>query len=101
MPLYYVLDESNKPKPVADVIEWSDWMKTHPNRIAYDKVGEAEVSTIFLGINHRFTEDGTPILWETMVFNGPLAGECSRYTSHSMAIAGHAATVARIRSGHQ
>lgn len=97
MPLYYKLDENNEPVPVADVMEWSKWMAEHSNRVAYDKIRDAEVSTIFLGINHSWN-DTAPVLWETMVFGGPFPNECSRYASHRMALAGHAAAVARLRS---
>jgi len=30
------------------------------------------VSTVFLGINHRWFGDGPPLVFETMVFGGPM-----------------------------
>ena len=46
------------------------------------------VSTVFLGIDHSFGE-GPPILWETMIFDGPHDQFQERYTSKEEAIAGH------------
>ncbi|WP_166903861.1 hypothetical protein [Mycobacterium sp. DL440] len=31
---------------------------------------EVVVSTVWLGLNHSFTDDGPPIIFETMVFGG-------------------------------
>jgi hypothetical protein len=41
-------------------------------------IGDAKVSTVFLGLDHSFSEDGPPILWETMVFGGELDQETDR-----------------------
>lgn len=38
------------------------------------KVGKAEVSTVFLGLNHNWLR-GEPLLWETMIFGGPHSDE--------------------------
>jgi hypothetical protein len=48
-----------------------------------------EVSTVFLGLDHDLSGNGPPILWETMVFGGPLDGHTDRYTSLAAALAGH------------
>ena len=37
--------------------------------VDHTTVGESEVSTVFLGLDHQFGK-GPPILWETMVFGG-------------------------------
>ena len=63
--------------------------------------GEFLVSTVFLGINLslRFSRiEGTPLLFETMVFHGGNWGgvDCQRYETESMARAGHDALVAEI-----
>lgn len=58
------------------------------------------VSTVWLGIDHRFVGDGDPIIFETMIF-GPehLDGEMTRYTTHRDAQEGHQHTVDNITSG--
>jgi len=55
------------------------------------------VSTVFLGLDHRFTADGPPVLWESMIFGGPHSGEQRRYTSKADALAGHADLCALVR----
>jgi hypothetical protein len=51
------------------------------------------VSTIFLGIDMRFGMAAKPLLFETMVFGGPLSGTTTRYCSWDDAVAGHSAIV--------
>ena len=58
---------------------------------------EVEVSTVFLGMDHNFGGKGNPVLWETLVFGGPLDGEMDRYTSKQEAIAGHKRMVERVK----
>lgn len=54
------------------------------------------ISTVFLGIDHSFGY-GAPLLFETMVFNGPLEGAQDRYANWDQAKAGHDAMVARVK----
>ena len=86
-----------KAVPATDLIEWARWIETgHKERVvAKTQVGDGEVSTVFLGLDHNFGE-GPPVLWETMVFGGPLDEETERYTSREDAKAGHAAMVKRV-----
>jgi len=51
------------------------------------------VSTVFIGLDHRFFGDGPPLLFESMVFGGPLDGEQFRYPTWDAAAAGHALLV--------
>lgn len=91
----YILDSDGNPQPCDDIIIRGRWFENADNRrVAKTEVPDGEVSTIFLGIDHAFG-DGPPILWETMVFGGPLDGEQVRYTSRSGAVTGHEAMVAR------
>lgn len=53
-----------------------------------DWVGDVEVSTVFLTIDHQ-SGNGPPILWESMVFGGPSDGDCRRYLSEIEAKDGH------------
>lgn len=53
----------------------------------------AEVSTVWLGNNMRFYGDGDPLVFESMVFGGPLDGETVRYSYWHDATAGHAELV--------
>ena len=48
------------------------------------------VSTIFLGVDHGFNRDA-PLVFETMVFGGPLHHSQWRYSAYSEAEGGHKA----------
>lgn len=100
MNLMYILDHDHNPVPVADAIEWSVFFENIDNRrVAYDTVNGINVSTVFLGVDHSFTDDGPPILFETMCFGGPdwLDEFQRRYATWDEAEQGHRATVAAIR----
>jgi len=53
---------------------------------------EVYVSTVFLGLDHRYTPEGPPILFETLVFGLSADGDepQERYTTYEAAEAGHA-----------
>lgn len=89
--LYILADDGKTPIPVEDVLVWARWYEQadKERRVGYDTIGDTEVSTIFLGIEHNFGIKGRPILWETMIFGGPLDHEMGRYTSYDEALAGH------------
>lgn len=94
---YYVMRDG---VPVeVGVREWATaFGRDRDNRIVErTKVGDVLVSTVFLGLDHNFTDEGPPILWETLVFGGPLNEEMYRYTSLEDAKAGHAAMVQRVK----
>ena len=77
---YWVLDEDHQPMAV-DHEEWAKWMMRgfdETKRVAKTEVGEAEVSTVFLSLDHGWGE-GPPILFETMVFGGPHSDDKWRY----------------------
>lgn len=79
---------------------WIDTYRTPADkRVALTTVGEVNVSTVWLGIDYRFG-DGPPLIFETMVFGGPLDQECDRYSTEEQARAGHEAMVARVRAAH-
>jgi hypothetical protein len=58
------------------------------------------VSTVFIGLDmsYRGPLGGDPLLFETLVFNGPLDGEGERYSSWDEAEKGHAAVIERVRA---
>lgn len=96
--------------PVAvDHEEWSAWMMSQPPTIAgfnrlkrvgrRTKIGEAEVSTVFLSVDHNWG-GGPPILFETMIFgNAAFDGFQDRYHTWDEAAAGHKRVVAALREG--
>ena len=70
----YILDCRGEPRAEPDVDKWADWFSSGEKQVAVERVGESRVSTVFLGMDHNFIlgPGHGPILWETMVFGGPL-----------------------------
>lgn len=85
--MMYILD-GHAPVPEPDANKWGRWFETADRKVALDHVGFVDVSTVFLGLNHGF-HGGVPLLFETMIFGGPLADSCWRYATWDEAVAGH------------
>ena len=91
---FYILD--NRKAVPCDPDTWSRMLgDLDGRRVGYDTVGDARVSTVFLGLNHALPDD-PPALFETMVFGGPLDEEMVRYATWEEAEAGHRAMVERV-----
>jgi len=91
----YILDDDGNPVPCSDLLTWAKWFEDDPARmVAKTKVGDQEVSTVFLGLDHGWGTTHLPVLWETLVF--PECEECERYTSRADALAGHTRHVATL-----
>jgi hypothetical protein len=59
----------------------------------------AEVSTVWLGLNHNWDPDGEPLIFESMVFGGPENGMLERYATEAEAREGHIKMIAKLRAG--
>ncbi len=116
----YILAEDGKtPVPCDDLNTWCEWFENRHRIVKQDyfqsvRCGELQVSTVFLGIDHRFLGDGPPLLWETMVFRQipprQLAGGhvcdreefstdtfgTQRYSSYDEALKGHELAVSGL-----
>ncbi len=53
---------------VDDVLDFARWFETAERRVRVSQVGPYCVSTVFLGLDHRFGGNGPPVLFETMVY---------------------------------
>ena len=60
------------------------------------KVGNIEISTVFLGLDHSFGGK-KPLLFETMIFGGKLDQEQERYTTWEQAEKGHKGMVNKVK----
>lgn len=96
----YILDVEGKPLPMPDLLIWAEWFEHGENRrVERTQVTEeVAVSTVFLGLDHSFSETAPPVLWETMIFGGKRNYEMWRYTSREDALVGHALAVNLVRS---
>jgi hypothetical protein len=120
-PTFYIL-EGHEPVALSGpraVHQWAEWFegalgldsvearRKDRRRVAFTDLGFGTVSTVFLGIDHRFFfEEGPPILFETMLFANAEPGErfpeeldglMRRYATWDEAEAGHEEMVAEVR----
>lgn len=91
------IEKEGKPVLEPDLMTWARNFERADRHVAQDKIGDVRISTVFLGIDHSFGH-GHPLLYETMVFGGPLDQEQERYSTREDALAGHAATVERVKA---
>jgi hypothetical protein len=119
-PIFYILDDQRRPVALTGpdpVQRWARWFEgalgvstpqergRDKRKVAFTDLGTCTVSTVFLGVDHRFFDDGPPIVFETMVFANPTLGETfpeqlefmRRYETWEAAEAGHAEVVAEVR----
>lgn len=92
--------EGKQPKQV-ELLEWASWFETAKRHVADETIGKSRVSTVFLGVDHNYSEDGPPLIFETLVFGGDLDEEMDRYSTWEEAEAGHKAMVERVRNLHE
>lgn len=97
---HFVLDPDGTVRTV-DAEAWGRWFSTADRRIALTEVGEATVSTVFLGLDHRYGSDGPPLIFETMIFSGPLDEYQARYSTLEQAKAGHEVAVRKAQIARQ
>jgi hypothetical protein len=103
----YILNGDGKtPILCTDIERWARFMEHYKRTLAKDTCshknfeGTADVSTVFLGIDHNFTGKGDPVLFETMIFGGPADGECKRATTWANALKNHADACGYIKAGY-
>lgn len=97
----YVMDKEGNAVPCG-VAEWRAQRTDGSFVVKKDDVNGHLVSTVFLGMDHNFSCEGPPVLWETMVFSP--TGESvdvRRYTSREDALAGHAEVCLHLHAGRQ
>lgn len=107
----YIL-KGKKAVPCNDLLEWGNWLVDNIGHLKTFKwkgfcriVKQTKlnqdilVSTVFLGLDHNFTGQGPPLLFETMVFGGALVQHCERYSTWEEAEKGHEDIVEKIKKG--
>lgn len=108
MSRYYILDESHSTVP-SSLHEWATVNEARheqatqgddPWRVKRETVGEFDISTVFLGLDHSWG-DGPPLLFETMIFGGEHDGYQDRCSTWAEAEAMHAKAVEHVSTQQQ
>lgn len=69
--------------------------------IGLDQVGDVEVSTVYIGIDHGHGLSERPLIFESMLFGGDYDGWAWRYATEREARAGHAHLVAAVQEDRE
>lgn len=91
---YYILE--GRTVVPADLMTWGRWYEKNERRIKRETIGDSDVSTVFLGLNHQYGE-GPPLIFETMVFGGKLDQEQDRCSTYDQALAMHEVMVEKVK----
>lgn len=97
----YYLD-GKTPVPCDDLMEWARKFDVENRQVAADEIGGAYISTMFLGIDHRFrfgeeSKNLPPLLFETMIFDGAEDGYQERCSTWEEAEVQHARAVELVK----
>jgi hypothetical protein len=97
----YILDENGEPVEVDDLMVWAKWLENSGDvrRIARDTIGDVDVSTVFLGLDHNWGMSGPPLLFETMIFGGEHDDWQDRYSTKEDALKGHKRAMKMVKGG--
>lgn len=100
----YILVDG-KPVVEPNLLKWAAWLGNHTrDRIVAKNTldNKVEVSTVFLGLDsHGWVSGGPPMLWETMIFGGPLDKYQERYTSREAAEEGHKRALLKAKASRR
>lgn len=89
--MYY--DRAGRPLKSYQDADWS----IEGQRVARTELfGGVMVSTVHLVLDHQYG-DGPPLIFETMVFGGPLDQMQERYSTEEQALQGHVKMVLRAQ----
>lgn len=94
MTKYYILN-GREVRPV-ELMEWAVWYETADRKVAKTQIGNVKISTVFLGMNHAWSENEPPLLFETMIFGGEFNDYQERYSTYDEAEKGHAKAVLMV-----
>jgi len=85
--MFYILNKREAVK-VKSIEIWIQQFELKNRVVEKTTIGDIEISTVFLGIDHSF-EDGQPLIFETMISGLPNEEYCRRYSTWIEAERGH------------
>jgi hypothetical protein len=99
----YKLDENKNAVPCT-TLEWGeqleDMRNNHTKHVADETIDGKRISTVWLGLDHKWCDEGSPLIYETMVFDDNRQEMyCTRYSTWKQAEDGHAKAVQWVKDG--
>jgi hypothetical protein len=101
---YFLLDDNETAIPCS-IEEWGNFLEdargTKRRIVKQEYIYDKFISTVFLGLNHNWSSKGTPLIFETMIFNDNNGCEeyCDRYSTWDEALIGHEKAVQWVKDG--
>lgn len=71
----YILDASHNVIK-TDFMTWAVWYESNDRIVKVTMIDNIKISTVFLGLDHNFYQQGPPLFFETMIFG---EGEFDEY----------------------
>ena len=109
--LKYILNKDKKIIPIKttdktgkinmkNLLKWGKRLENFDDRkVKQEQVGKYFISTMFLGLDHNFSEKGKPILWETGIKTEKEGWDIAkRYSSYKEALKGHKSIVKKYKT---
>jgi len=93
---YYIL-KGRQVVRAASFVVWAKFFENADRVVKQDTVGKVFISTVFLGIDHNFGDEGPPLIFETMIF-GWMEEYQERCSTYDEAEAMHQRAVDMVRS---
>lgn len=75
------------------------WGFQNSKRVDLTTIDDSHISTVFLGIDHRFGDGGPPILFETMIFGGKFDEYQERCSTWDEAVNMHKRACQKVLEG--
>lgn len=100
---WYAPDGTLIPGDMSQQMNTLHRYRTAPGNLVRTEIGlegshNLIVSTVYLGLDHNFSDHGPPIIWETMIFYGDWEDYQWRYATRNAAMANHRTVVDIIRT---
>lgn len=102
--MFYKLDDNKNVIPCS-AEEWEklreEMFMNATKHIADDEINDKRISTVWLGLDHKFVGSNKPHVFETMVFTGDSGIEdyCERYSTWKEAEEGHQRAIEWVKNG--
>lgn len=97
----YRLDENKNAIPCSIEVwgkQIEEMKKNKTKHVAYEKIDDKRISTVWLGLDHQWCDNGKPLLYETMIFNKDAYDiYCERYSTWQEAEEGHKKAVQWVK----
>lgn len=87
---HYRLNYDTHEVEPCDLMEWAKAFDDQRRFLRKDFFPDGNrLSTVFLGMDHRFGEPGPPLVFETMLFKDGYDVDCVRASTYEEAMANH------------